>query len=200
MTEVEWNACTDPLRMLDQPAARRSGRKLRLFACAVCRRLWHLLRDERSRATVEVAERFADGLAGGEELAAAAREAGLAADQAERSRAPGWNAARTAALAAGEAWAAAARAAQSGAYDAELLREVLGNPIRPPAADPAWRTPVVLAIARSAYAERRFADLPVLGDALEDAGCTSAEVLAHLRGPGLHVRGCWALDLVLDKE
>jgi hypothetical protein len=199
MTESEWLACTDPLRMLDQPAARRDERKLRLFACAVCRRLWGLLRDERSRRAVEVAERYADGLASAEELARAAAEAEQVADLAERSRTPGWNAARTAAAAAGGARAAAMRAARWGAYDADLLREVLGNPLRPPAADPAWLTPVVLAVAGAAYEERRFADLPVLGDALEDAGCDHADLLGHLRGPGPHVRGCWALDLLLGK-
>ena len=200
MTEVEWNACTDPLRMLDQPPARRSERKLRLFACAVCRRLWGVLPDERSRRAVEVAERFADGLAGAHELARAAEEADGVADLAEESRTPGWNAARTAAAAAGKAHAAAVRAARCGPYDAELLREVLGNPIRPPAADPAWLTPVALAIAGAAYEERRFDGLPVLADALEEAGCMKEALLAHLRGPGPHVRGCWAVDLVLRKE
>ena len=54
-------------------------------------------------------------------------------------------------------------------------------------------------LARRTYDEGDFAALPVLGDALEDAGCADPELLGHLRGPGPHVRGCWALDLLLGK-
>ncbi|HZY89356.1 MAG TPA: hypothetical protein VFE78_31325 [Gemmataceae bacterium] len=55
-------------------------------------------------------------------------------------------------------------------------------------------------LAQAIYNERAFDLLPVLADALEDAGCTDADILGHLRGPGPHVRGCWAVDLVLGKE
>jgi hypothetical protein len=55
-------------------------------------------------------------------------------------------------------------------------------------------------LARSLYEERRFEDMPVLADALEEAGCQDAAVLEHCRGPGPHVRGCWVLDVVLGKE
>src|SRR6185436_17280064 len=81
-----------------------------------------------------------------------------------------------------------------------LVREVFGNPFRPVAVAPEWRTETVLAVARGAYAERAFDRLPILADALEGAGCDAAEVLAHCRGPGPHVLGCWALDLVLGKQ
>jgi hypothetical protein len=66
--------------------------------------------------------------------------------------------------------------------------------------EPAWCTPQALALARTAYEERRFEDLPLLADALEEAGCTDEAILSHLRGPGPHVRGCWALDLVLGRS
>ena len=82
---------------------------------------------------------------------------------------------------------------------ANRLRCVFGNPFRPTAFDPTWRTPTVVAIAAGAYADRAFDRLPILADALEDAGCDAAELLAHLRGPGPHARGCWALDAVLGK-
>ena len=62
-----------------------------------------------------------------------------------------------------------------------------------------WNGGTVAGLARSVYDERRFADLPILADALEEAGCDNAELLTHLRGPGPHVRGCWALDLLLGK-
>jgi hypothetical protein len=97
------------------------------------------------------------------------------------------------------------------AWQSELLRDVVANPFRPaPAVDPAWlvwQGGVVARLARDAYDDRRLPEgtldpgrLAVLADALEDAGCGDAEVLGHLRRPGPHVRGCWALDLILVRE
>ena len=76
---------------------------------------------------------------------------------------------------------------------------VYGNPFRPPSIAPGWRTPTVLTLAEGVYADRGFDRLPVLADALEDAGCADADLLAHCRGGGPHVRGCWAIDRLLDK-
>jgi hypothetical protein len=58
----------------------------------------------------------------------------------------------------------------------------------------------VTALAKAIYGERAFDRLPILADALEEAGCTNAELLGHCRQPGVHVRGCWVVDLVLGKE
>src|SRR5262249_43105057 len=80
---------------------------------------------------------------------------------------------------------------------ATLLRDIIGNPFRPVALDPSWLTPVVQAVAQVIYDERQFADLPVLADALEDAGCDNRDLLDHCREPGEHVRGCWSVDLVV---
>jgi len=77
---------------------------------------------------------------------------------------------------------------------------IFGNPFRPVTLNPAWRTATVIALAEAIYADRAFDRLPILADALEEAGCTSAEVLNHCRQPGEHVRGCWAVDLVLGKQ
>jgi hypothetical protein len=89
------------------------------------------------------------------------------------------------------------------AWLCSVLRDLFGNPFRPVVVDPswlAWNDGCVPKVARAIYDERRFADLPVLADALEEAGCTDAELLGHLRGPGPHVRGCWPLDALLGKE
>ncbi|VTU01191.1 Uncharacterized protein (Fragment) OS=uncultured bacterium PE=4 SV=1 [Gemmataceae bacterium] len=81
-----------------------------------------------------------------------------------------------------------------------LLREILGNPFRPVAFYAAWRTDTAVSLARHIYESRDFSAMPILADALQDAGCDSAAVLDHCRGPGPHVRGCWVVDLVLGKE
>lgn len=88
------------------------------------------------------------------------------------------------------------------ARQATLLRDVFGNPFRPAHAEPAWLTwndGTVVRMAKAIHDERRFDELPMLGDALEDAGCTDADILTHCRGPGPHVRGCWVVDLLVGK-
>jgi hypothetical protein len=101
-----------------------------------------------------------------------------------------------------EEWSLDVRAAmrQMRAEQAALVRDIFGNPFQPVIFDPAWRTPGVVAVAEAIYRDRRFGDLPVLADALEEAGCTSADILNHGRQPGEHVRGCWLVDLALNKE
>ncbi len=81
----------------------------------------------------------------------------------------------------------------------DLLRCIFGNPFRPVAVDPCWRTETVVALAHGIYEERAFDRLPILADALEDAGCDSRDLLDHCRGPGPHARGCWVIDLLLAK-
>jgi hypothetical protein len=86
---------------------------------------------------------------------------------------------------------------------ANLLRHVIGNPFRPAAVDPAWLSAhdgVARAIVQVIHDEQRYDDLPFLADALEDAGCTDADLLGHCRGPGPHFRGCWAVGLILSKD
>jgi hypothetical protein len=89
---------------------------------------------------------------------------------------------------------AAERAAQC-----DLLRDLFGNPFRPAWLLADWASPQAEAIARAAYEDRDFESLPILADALEDAGCDDEEILTHCRAGGEHVRGCWAVDLVLGK-
>lgn len=88
-----------------------------------------------------------------------------------------------------------------------LLRELFGNPFKvgsphsPPAIKPSWRTGTAVTLARTVYESRDFSAMPILADALQDAGCDNEDVLAHCRDPkATHVRGCWVVDLVLGKE
>ena len=88
-------------------------------------------------------------------------------------------------------------------YLCHLLRDIFGNPFRPAAINPAWLTwnqGTVVQIAQYIYEERKFEDLPILSDALIDAGCDNPDIIAHCRSTGPHVRGCWVLDLLLGKE
>jgi len=89
---------------------------------------------------------------------------------------------------------------EEAAEHARLLRDIFGNPFRPTAFDLSWRTATAVGLARALYDSRDFAAMPVLADALEDAGCDNADVLSHCRGLGPHVRGCWVVDLVLGKS
>jgi hypothetical protein len=167
-----------------------------------------------AQRAVEVAERSADGLAGPEELSLSARAASDAAWyslDAVFGHTPASEVEGAAAQVAGESAVAAAQAVQVAKYEANyaeltaaqatLIRCVFGQlPFREVGIDLAWLTPSVLAIARRAYAERDFAALPVLADALADARCDNEDLLRHCREQGLaHCRGCWAVDLILGK-
>jgi hypothetical protein len=194
MTETEWLA----LHHLDDGASKR---KRRLFACACCRAVWFLLTDE-GRLAVEMAERFADGDATADELAAARDAAGLAASVAVEAEIAPW----------GAAWDAVREATATAAGDVDrtrqafLLCDIRGNPSRPVSVSADWLTPTVTSLAQAAYDERLLpsgeldlARLSVLADALEEGGA-SGEILGHLRGPGPHVRGCAVIDVLLGKE
>lgn len=208
MTEEEWLECTYPSKMLAFLRDKGGERKQRLFAVACCYRIWHLLTDTQSRAAVEVAERYADGLADSGQLEVAGRRAGWVAawaGHADAAEAAAWAAADLTVAHWPETAAARARCAEGADAtrclpQCAVLRDIFGNPFRPVAFDPNWRTPSVTAVAHAIYSQRRFEDLPILADALEEAGCTSADILSHCRLGGEHVRGCWVVDLVLGKE
>jgi hypothetical protein len=82
----------------------------------------------------------------------------------------------------------------------ELIRDIFGNPFRPVTLDPRWLTSTVIDLARTIYEERVWERMPILADALMDAGCDSEEVIKHCQGPGPHVRGCWVVDLLTGRE
>jgi hypothetical protein len=210
MTQHEWQTCTDPTPMLEFLWRSGSHRKLRLFACACCHRVRHLLTGDDSRIAVEVAERHADGLATDDRLAEATDPLEVAAPQGRpypnaTAYYASWQHAPDAATSTAKA---ALEAIEDAAGDADAeraaqvasLRDIFGSPFRSVTLDPAWLTPGVVALAQAIYDRRAFDRIPELADALEQAGCTDADILAHCRGEGPHVRGCWALDLILGKE
>ena len=90
---------------------------------------------------------------------------------------------------------AAERAVLSG-----LVRDIFGNPFRPVVFSSDWRTDTAVSLARTMYESREFGAMPILADALQDAGCDNTDILDHCRGDGPHVRGCWVVDLVLSKS
>jgi hypothetical protein len=222
VTEQEWDRCTDPGKMLEFLGDRASGRKLRLFACACCRRVWEWIINPDARAAVAVAERFADGRATDEELDAAhslvygAPVPGdgptFYASFADPND-PRYTYAPHARTVCTQAWWLARRHGASPDQEhraqAELLRGMFGNPFRPVALDAAWLAlhgGAAGKLAQAVYEERELpsgqldaARLAVLADMLEEAGCADAEILGHLRWPAPHVRGCWAVDLLLGK-
>jgi hypothetical protein len=228
MTDAEWPSCTDPSAMLRHLERGASDRKLRLFACACCRGIWHLLADERTRKLIELIELEVDGLARADDRDAARGEAGAIAASSTwdymtgapadqmvtgallsesalgmASNVAGW--ARQAvkdARAEGERTKDARRKRShdgEGSHQCSLLRDIFANPFRPASIDPSWQTPAVVDLAKSIYDERAFDRMPILGDALEEAGSANAEILAHCREPGEHVRGCWVVDALLGK-
>lgn len=299
MTEQGWLECTDPRAMLyflyggsegiegERSLRKTSDRKLRLFACACVREVWHLLSDKRSQRAVWMAERFADGGCKEHHLHSAL----VSADQCFRGLKQTGTPESLAACAA--LWAAPTPGEtlfqslehvvqysgpglhKASSVQAHLLREIVGNPwqrdglcgrrwVPPDCGAPhdgcrdcnALRTPTVLAGANAIYNDRCWGEMPILADALEEAGCAAEAILQHLRGyepcptcsgmgtisrqvpydpdqrpwrtetviemclacggrderdgqepgsgwqtlRGEHARGCWALDLILDKK
>lgn len=88
-----------------------------------------------------------------------------------------------------------------GFINPNFLRDIFGNPFRPVTFDPSWRTSSAISLAQSMYDTRDFAAMPILADALEEAGCDHPDVLTHCRdGKQVHVRGCWVVDHVLGKS
>jgi hypothetical protein len=246
VSEDDWTTCTDPQLMLMLLRSRRAAtdRKLRLFACACCRRIWDRFPHQLNRDLVAAVEdhpdgRFEDadiynaGVASSSvehelrgvpaywvakylgrgfykmtafESAALVACKAMSVDDPEYGHRVGdalfWSVPRGAAEARDvslpEPVPAAARVEATA--QAGLLREVSGNPFRPVAFEGEWRTEAVVGLARGMYETRDFGPMPVLADALEDAGCADADILAHCREGGPHVRGCWVVDAVLGKS
>jgi len=228
MTEAEWLTCTDPTPMLEFLRDNVTERKLMLVVCACGRLVSHLLTDSRSKEALPIAERFADGLVSQAEMDAVFQPACNAAAEATRYSAgttdgaplPTWAAAWVIAKAVIATSTMRGEDAFLGAVDGldfatsalgqsptPLLQDIFGNPFRPAPIASHWLTPTVLSLAQAAYDNRILpagtldnARLAILANALEEAGCDDADILAHCRGLWPHVRGCWVVDILLGKE
>ena len=222
MTKAEWLACTDPEQMLEYLRGKASDRKLRLFGVACCRRMWNLLSNKYSRKALTIAERYADDEVSKEKLGFAwgdARRAAQVEHRQDRETADGtamWAVALLCEADIGRALMAVGLVARCEAYpidpsrladtqreQSSLLRCIFGNPFRPASIASSWLTwndATVRKIAQSIYDHRAFDRLPILADALTDAGCNNADILTHCRSDGAHVRGCWVVDLLLSRK
>ncbi|VTR93139.1 Uncharacterized protein (Fragment) OS=uncultured bacterium PE=4 SV=1 [Gemmata massiliana] len=225
MTEADWlnphatvQGLTHGLPKTPVGRSKAGRRKFRLFACAVCRLFWDRLPEECLRRAIEGTELVAEGALPKEYLDSAhrvAQEAGLNSfvapggdepqkrlafaliDALTRHEAPR--------VAFGVVSYALPLADHHGPPDAHaliirLLRDVFGNPFLKVKFDKKWRTDTAVTLARQMYESRDFSAMPIMADALQDAGCDNADVLDHCRGDGPHVYGCWVADLVLGKQ
>ncbi len=236
MTVNAWKEQTNPRTLLNRLGKKATPRKLRLFACACARRVWHLIKSQACQKAVIQAEKAADNLITFDQLRAIAQSTYIARHEGDSNRNYAeeracldagtaaancaWatealhNAhivARQAATA--EAWFAASKVPpwelqsevwSQGLREAEesqcnALREMF-HPFKGAKLDPywlEWNNGTVPALAHTIYHEKRFEEMPILGDALEDAGCENELLLSHCREETEHFRGCWILDLIL---
>jgi hypothetical protein len=197
MTEAEWLVCANPREMLRLLRDKVSERRWRLFGCGLCREVIDKFTDKRSRRAIEVAERYADDEATQEELYNVYRNSVLNRLNPDIERAATIVASDRPHLTA--AWLDECTTL-SWEKQAVLLRDIVGNPFSPLTASPEWLTTTTVSIARQMYETRDFSAMPIVADALQDAGCDNDDILNHCRGPGPHVRGCWVVDLILGKE
>jgi hypothetical protein len=195
--------------------AKQLTRKLRLYYCACCRLRWEAFLDEATRRTLEVIELHADGRVDRFEWRETRRSVRLAEQAAARVARyyPHNRELHASAVLAALVVAAAkvqmplrdsfvpASTSVEPAQQVHLLQELFGNPFNPVTIEPAWRTQTVVALARAIHADRSYDLMPVLGDALQDAGCNNNTILNHCNDTKqVHVRGCWLIDKLLGKE
>jgi hypothetical protein len=228
MTEYDWSRSNNPHELFQAtskyPGSKRERRRKRvLLACECCRRVWDLLEDDILKRAIELAERDADNYVRTTELTTIQAEILRVLSQLLRVqlRRGTWasghpytvvNATCNADVPNALACIGALVRQQGTTHEDErlllaagnvaqsaLIRDIFGNPFRPITFSPDWLTSAVVALAQHMYESRDFSAMPILADALQDAGCENADVLDHCRKSGEHVRGCWVVDLVLEK-
>jgi len=228
MREEEWldypnpeKHCADPEAMLNCFRDTPSERKLRLLAFASCSLVYDRLRYSQSRKAIEVLGRYAEGMASSEDLATAAEGAWAAAgtwgsgplfphfEDDERTFL------EESSLHEAIAWVVTGADHTRSILDnvtnalvrmntdwesCRHIRCIFGNPFRTMSIDPRWLSSTVTALAEGIYQERAFDRMPILADALEEAGCDNKDILNHCRELDEHVRGCWVVDLLTGRK
>jgi hypothetical protein len=225
MTEDEWFGSND-FRWLgcyaldvNPRGAMRTGRtpkrKLRLVSCACVRSALVFVSAEPARAAIEFAEQYAEGTMSETEMEAMEAVLRSLGDVLELNSGLGGSPVRWVVTAvhhalgndpsdllcaADAAWRATAHSTEARLLQVEILRDVVCNPFRPVFFSGKWRTDTAVTLAQQMYESSDFAAMPILADALQDAGCDNEYILDHCRDPNqVHVRGCWVVDLVLGK-
>ena len=210
----EWNCAQTLMRFLLLPArlqrTKRGKRKLRLFSCACCRAVWEGI-NEPCRELVDDAELFADSRLSLERTNAARERLSVYDDNMPLSEWMTTSLAhccwhRSASGAALESsmillplYGSLGTRSEADELHCHLLRDIFGNPFWPVSFNREWRTSTAVSIAKGMYESRDFSPMPILADALQEAGCENADILNHCRSGGPHVKGCWVVDLVLGK-
>lgn len=230
MTEQEWLAATDPTPMLEFLKGGASDRKLRHIMVHLAYELlsWH--HDDATRKVITILDRYAEGCIAGEGLHDALRpfaaSCPVLADDGypwpvQDAARPAHSHVVSAALWLIRRFIPPEMTVSSlsdltglrlSPKDADILsyfqwlvcktlRDVMGAArFRPVTFEAAWQTPAVVSTAAAIYQDRAFDRMPILADALQDAGCDSLDILNHCRSEAQHVRGCWVVDLLLGKE
>jgi hypothetical protein len=209
MTEAEWNVAYDPAEMLQSLRPTQNAHQLWEY-------VKHCLYGIGADAAVDMFQTHITGNMDQPQFLAYRRELELQATQRSgggysQGRKPvSINQATQKARAAlaslqQSPWDAADQITQETRHQlqrsqCEWLRCLFANPFRPVTLNPSWLTSSVLALAKGIYTDRAFDRMPILADALQDAGCDNEAILNHCRQSGEHCRGCWAVDLVLGKS
>lgn len=188
MTERRWLSSRSPLAMLDFLKKQKADdRQVRLFICACWRERARMVSDPKGiMEDIEAVE--SDNYRSRKQeffptykdfwYAATASSEVHARWARNRPREPGVSATR----------------------QAGFLRDIFGNPFQPVSFAPDWRTDTAALLARQMYDAYDFSAMPILADALQDAGCDNEDALSHCRSSEPHVRGCWVVDAVLGKN
>ncbi len=192
MNEEEWFSLKRPHRMLKHLEPTANDRQLRLLVVA-CERYSHPHMSSREQAILSAIERIADG------VVCETDSDTVRGHYLERF----FVESHTSLIGPDTRFPFPAH--RSNEYEriaqCALIRDIFGNPFRPVVFSADWRSTDAVAIARTMYESRDFGAMPILADALQDAGCDNEDILSHCRDTNqTHVRGCWVVDLVLGKD
>jgi len=217
MNKTEWITSSEPDELLIHIQQYSCARKMRLFCCACVRRIWYRLKDfDAARRAVEIAEAFADGNVSESELVAAQMQAET--QMVREVDYEEWNALAAATWCASKqvdalgiarsiAWGSAYGSSEADEIERsvqlQLLRDIFGNQFRSARENQQLlecRTLDMVELARQMYESRDFSAMRTLASMLDHVGCPDADSILHCSTTDLHVRGCWLIDLLLEKS